>query len=91
VPVLSVRQYPLYNKETPPDVLKDHFDQETFAKSQRYGKDKAKFALVSGIYRQCLESALLAFDFYPWAWTTGGALVSKLGWGGEVCACVLSM
>jgi STE24 endopeptidase len=67
-------------------VLKGHFDQETFEKSQRYGKDKAKFSFVSGIYRQCIESALIHFDFYPWAWTAAGKLVLKLGYGGEVCA-----
>jgi hypothetical protein len=83
--VHSLRQYPLYNKTSPPDVLKGHFDQETFEKSQRYGKAKAKFSFASGIYRQVLESALLYFDFYPWAWNTAESLVAKVGYGGQVC------
>jgi STE24 endopeptidase len=81
----SLRQYPLYNKTSPPEVLKGHFDQETFEKSQRYGKAKAKFSFVSGIYRQVLESALLYFDFYPWAWTAAESLVANIGYGGQVC------
>jgi hypothetical protein len=80
----SIRQYPLYDKQAPPDALKSHFDGDTFEKSQEYGRDKARFAFVSGIYRQLTTTAELYFDFYPWAWSTAGNMLSKLGYGGEV-------
>jgi STE24 endopeptidase len=60
--------------------LKNQFDQETFEKSQRYGKHKAKFTLVQGLFQQTLSSALMHFGVYAWAWQTGGTLIGKLGY-----------
>lgn len=78
-----MRQFPLYNKTEPPTVLKEHFNEETFSKSQAYGKDKAKFSFVAGIYRQILESGLIHFGAYAWAWVTAGKLIARFGYGPE--------
>lgn len=78
-----IRQYPLYSKKEPPASLAGHFDANVFDKSQKYGKDKAKFALFSGLYKQIWDSLMLHYGFYAWAWTAGGHLLSKFGYGSE--------
>ena len=78
-----LRQYPLYNKKTPPPALAEHFTPEVFQKSQEYGKDKAKFALITGLYKQALDSAFLQYGLYAWAWSTAGNLIARFGYGAE--------
>ncbi|KAI0804709.1 metalloendopeptidase [Irpex lacteus] len=80
---LLLRQYPLYSKTAPPPALAAHFTDEVFQKSQTYGRDKAKFALFSGLYKQVIDSLLLHIGFYAWAWETAGSLIGKLGYGSE--------
>ncbi|EIN06828.1 metalloendopeptidase [Punctularia strigosozonata HHB-11173 SS5] len=80
---LLLRQYPLYSKKEPPAVLKDHFSQETFDKSQTYGRDKAKFALFSGLYKQVLDSALIHYGAYAWSWSIAGKLLARFGYSAE--------
>ncbi|KAG6833348.1 hypothetical protein H0H87_008524 [Tephrocybe sp. NHM501043] len=80
---LLLRQYPLYSKTEPPPVLAEHFEGNTFKKSQEYGRDKAKFALVSGLLKQCLDSALLQFGFYAWSWGAAGRLLALVDYGSE--------
>ena len=76
-----LRQYPLYSKPAPPAVLAEHFKADVFEKSQKYGKDKAKFSLVSGLLKQCLDSAMLQYGFYAWSWDMGGRIIARLGYG----------
>ncbi|KAF5319289.1 hypothetical protein D9619_008697 [Psilocybe cf. subviscida] len=80
---LLIRQYPLYSKKEPPAALKAHFEQSAFEKSQQYGKDKAKFALFSGIFKQVLESLLLQYGFNAWSWDAAGRVIAKAGYGSE--------
>ncbi|KAF8063327.1 peptidase family M48-domain-containing protein [Lyophyllum atratum] len=80
---LLLRQYPLYSKTEPPAALAGHFSGDVFKKSQNYGRDKAKFALISGFLKQCLDSSMLQFGFYAWSWGASGMLLSKLGFGPE--------
>ncbi|KAF8346330.1 peptidase family M48-domain-containing protein [Amanita rubescens] len=80
---LVLRQYPLYSKTEPPKVLAPHFEAGVFEKSQNYGRDKAKFALFSGLYKQCLDSIMLQFGFYAWSWSAAGQLLAKFGYGPE--------
>lgn len=75
-----IRQYPLYSKTKPPPALAGHFNDEVFEKSQKYGKDKAQFALVSGLYKQVLDSTMLYYGFYAWSWMASGQLLEKLGY-----------
>lgn len=86
----SLRQYPLYSKPTPPTVLADHFTPQVFEKSQIYGKDKAKFSIVSGLYRQFIDTLQLASGlYYPWAWSASGQLLRLAGYGPEYLVCPL--
>ncbi|KAF9483720.1 hypothetical protein BDN70DRAFT_873575 [Pholiota conissans] len=80
---LLIRQYPLYSKTAPPPALAEHFDPGVFEKSQKYGKDKAKFALFSGLYKQLVESLLLHYGFNAWSWSASGYLLAKVGYGPE--------
>ncbi|KZP23906.1 hypothetical protein FIBSPDRAFT_785159 [Athelia psychrophila] len=82
---LLIRQYPLYSKTEPPAVLAAHFPagSDTFQKSQKYGKDKATYSIFSGLYRQCIDSAMIHFGFYAWSWATAGTLLGKFGYGPE--------
>ncbi|KAH9984847.1 peptidase family M48-domain-containing protein [Russula vinacea] len=82
--LLHLRQYPLYSKPAPPTVLADHFTPQVFEKSQRYGKDKAKFSIVSGLYKQFIDTLQLASGlYYPWAWSASGQLLGLAGYGSE--------
>ncbi|XP_006456595.1 hypothetical protein AGABI2DRAFT_188490 [Agaricus bisporus var. bisporus H97] len=80
---LITRQYPLYSKTEPPKALQGHFEKGEFEKSQAYGKDKARFAFVSGLYKQTLDSLMLQFGFYAWSWQAAGSLLAKFGYGTE--------
>ena len=76
-----IRQYPLYSKTEPPASLAKHFEPGVFEKSQNYGKDKAKFALFSGIFKQLLDSFMLQFGFYAWSWGVSQNIMTKIGYG----------
>lgn len=78
-----LRQYPLYSKTAPPPALANHFTPDVFAKSQAYGKDKARFSLVAGLYKQTLDSAMLHYGLYAWAWQVGGHILARFGYGPE--------
>ena len=84
-----LRQFPLYSKTEPPAALKDHFKEEVFKKSQTYGKDKAKFSLISGLFKQVVDSILMQFGLVAWSWKAGGWIVGKLGYGPEYEVSVL--
>ncbi|KAJ7747642.1 peptidase family M48-domain-containing protein [Mycena maculata] len=80
---LLLRQYPLYSKTEPPAALANHISAADFEKSQKYGKDKAKFALFSGFYKQILDSTMLHFGFYAWSWNFTGLIMARFGYGTE--------
>ncbi|PPR01733.1 hypothetical protein CVT26_013180 [Gymnopilus dilepis] len=80
---LLIRQYPLFLKKEPPAVLAKHFEQGVFEKSQNYGRDKARFAFFSGLFKQSLDSLMLHYGFYAWSWTAAGKLLAKVGFGPE--------
>ena len=84
----SLRQYPLYSKLTPPAVLADHFTPQVFEKSQIYGKHKAKFSIISGLYKQFIDTLQLSsYMYYPWAWGASGQLLGLAGYGSEYLVC----
>ena len=72
-------------------MLAQHFDPGVFEKSQSYGKDKAKFALFSGIFKQLLDSLMLQFGFYAWSWHVAGTLLAKVGYGAEYQVCQIAL
>ena len=76
---LSWRQYKVLQRVKPPKVLEAEVDQETFDKSQAYGRAKAQFGFVDGLYNQILSLAFVYYDAYPKLWTlTGNWLVHLL-------------
>ncbi|KAJ6589031.1 peptidase family M48-domain-containing protein [Mycena capillaripes] len=76
---LLLRQYPLYSKTEPPAAFAAHISASDFEKSQKYGKENAKFALFRGLYKQCLYSTKLHFGFYAWSWDFTGRLMARHG------------
>ena len=78
-----LRQFPLYSKTAPPSALVPYFKPETFKKSQEYGRDKAKFSLVSGFFKQAVDSTFVQFGLMAWSWKAGGWIIGKLGYGSE--------
>ncbi|KAL2151868.1 hypothetical protein VTH82DRAFT_5052 [Thermothelomyces myriococcoides] len=68
---LGFRQYGILQKTKPPKVLEHEVSQEVFDKSQAYGRAKAKFTAVNGLYGQLQNLAIYHFDILPklWSWT----------------------
>jgi len=57
--------------------LRAEIDQKTFDKSQAYGRAKAQFGFISGLFSQILNIAELYFNVYPKIWAiTGGWLAA---------------
>ena len=82
--IFRIRQFPLYNKTAPPPALADHFTPDVFAKSQTYGRDKAKFSFVSTIYKQLIDTVQLGSGlYYPWAWSASASILQLAGYGPE--------
>jgi len=70
----------MYDKKSPPEALSHKFAPDKFEKSQAYGRDKARFSLVSSTYDQVLEVLLLHYDAQAWAWTLAGKLLATRGY-----------
>lgn len=61
----------------PPVVLSKEISQETFDKSQAYGRAKAQFSLVSGLWAQIQNVAFIHYDVLPKLWSWTGDLLLK--------------
>ncbi|KAH8111655.1 peptidase family M48-domain-containing protein [Phellopilus nigrolimitatus] len=61
--------------------LAPHIEATAFANSQVYGRDKARFSFVSGLFRQALDSAMIHFGVYAWAWALAGSTIARFGYG----------
>lgn len=70
---LSLRQYQVLKQTRPPKVLQNEVSQEVFDKSQAYGRAKAKFSLISGLYGQIQNTAFIYFDVLPKLWSLTGS------------------
>jgi STE24 endopeptidase len=68
---LGFRQYRVLQRTKPPKVLEHEVSQEVFDKSQAYGRAKAKFSALNGLYGQIQNIAIYHFDLLPklWSWT----------------------
>ncbi|KAK2788478.1 hypothetical protein FQN53_003624 [Emmonsiellopsis sp. PD_33] len=74
---LSLRQYKILKQTKPPKVLKEEVSQEVFDKSQAYGRAKAKFGFVSGLYGQIQNLAFIYYDALPKLWSVTGLLLAR--------------
>lgn len=70
---LSLRQYRVLQKPSPPKVLKSEVSQEVFDKSQAYGRAKAKYSLISGLYGQIQNTLFIYCDVLPKLWSLTGS------------------
>lgn len=72
---LQYRQYKVLCRTERPKALHAEVDQATFDKSQRYGRAKSHFSLVSGLVSQAIDFAVLSLDVYPKLWAITGSWV----------------
>ncbi|KAI2629098.1 peptidase family M48-domain-containing protein [Hypomontagnella submonticulosa] len=70
---LSLRQYRVLKNTKPPKVLEKEVSQDVYDKSQEYGRAKAKFGFVKGLWGQIQNIAFIHYDVLPklWSWTGG--------------------
>jgi len=74
---LSFRQYKVLQRTVRPKALEAEVDQETYDKSQAYGRAKAKFGFVSGLFSQAVEVAVLYGNVYPRLWAVTGSWIAQ--------------
>ncbi|PSR90783.1 CAAX prenyl protease 1 [Coniella lustricola] len=74
---LSLRQYQVLKKKKTPKVLEQQVSQDVFDKSQAYGRAKAKFEFVSGLYSQIQNIAFIHYDILPKLWSWSGDLLLR--------------
>ena len=84
---LSLRQYGVLKRTKVPKVLEAEISQETYDKSQDYGRAKARFSLVNGLWGQLQNLAFIHFDVLPKMWSWAGDLLLRFapaGFRGEI-------
>ncbi|KAK6954726.1 hypothetical protein Daesc_004695 [Daldinia eschscholtzii] len=83
---LSLRQYGVLKKTKPPKVLEKEVSQDVYDKSQEYGRAKAKFGFVKGLWGQIQNIAFIHFDVLPklWSWTGGLLRFAPARFTGEI-------
>ncbi|KAH7165733.1 myosin-like coiled-coil protein-domain-containing protein [Dactylonectria macrodidyma] len=74
---LTLRQYRVLQKPSPPAVLSKEVSQEVFDKSQAYGRAKAEFSIVDGLWSQLQNIAFIHFDILPKLWSWSGDLLLR--------------
>ena len=75
---LSFRQYKVLQRTKPPKVLEDEIEQETFDKSQAYGRAKAKFGFIASLYGLVQTTAFLYYDALALVWGISGNWTTQL-------------
>ncbi|KAJ9103753.1 hypothetical protein QFC21_002213 [Naganishia friedmannii] len=71
------RQLPLYSLKAPPALLAPHIPDETFKKSQAYGRDRARFGIFKQIFEQFTSWGMIAGGLYLWGWNKAGMALVK--------------
>nr|POE63387.1 caax prenyl protease 1 [Quercus suber] len=74
---LAYRQYQVLQRKTIPAQLKNEIDQPTFDKSQAYGRAKAKFGIVKGVWDQLKNVFVITQNVYPVLWATTGLWLTR--------------
>ncbi|KAI5279901.1 hypothetical protein KEM54_003963, partial [Ascosphaera aggregata] len=74
---LSFRQYKCLSKKKPPKALEAEITQEKFDKSQEYGRAKARFGFVAGLYDKIQNVLFIYHDAFPKMWSVAGLVVSR--------------
>lgn len=74
---LEYRQYRVFSKPAPPVELKQAIDEETFTKTQSYGKAKSLFSFVSSLYGLVENLTIYKFDVLPKLFGFAGTVVRR--------------
>jgi STE24 endopeptidase len=74
---LEYRQYRVFSKPAPPVELKNVIEEETFVKTQSYGKAKSQFSFVSSLYGLIENLAIYKLDILPKLFNFAGHLVTR--------------
>ncbi|BFZ55648.1 zinc metalloprotease [Savitreella phatthalungensis] len=72
---LLLRQYRKLQATKVPATLAGEIDQDTFDRSQAYGRAKARFTFVSSTYALAQNLAILYFDALPKLWYWAGKVI----------------
>ncbi|KAJ5438766.1 CAAX prenyl protease 1 [Penicillium daleae] len=75
--LLSLRQYKVLQKTKTPKVLEGEVTQKVFDQSQAYGRAKAKFGFVSGLYGQIQNLVFVYGDVLPKLWGIAGFVLAR--------------
>ncbi|KAF3388940.1 CAAX prenyl protease 1 [Penicillium rolfsii] len=75
--LLSFRQYKVLQKTKAPKVLEGEVNQKVFDQSQAYGRAKAKFGFVSGLYGQIQNLFFVYGDILPKLWGVAGFVLAR--------------
>ncbi|KAI1338972.1 peptidase family M48-domain-containing protein [Xylariaceae sp. FL0016] len=84
---LSFRQFQVLKYKKPPKVLEQEVSQEVYDKSQAYGRAKAKFGFIKGLWGQVQNIAFIHYDVLPKIWSWTGSLLLRFapdGFTGEI-------
>lgn len=69
----------VYSYPSPPGSLVQHVDLETYKKSQRYGRDKARFGFVVAAWGLINSLAIVYFDLLPTMWNLSADVLDHVG------------
>ncbi|KAK6340713.1 hypothetical protein TWF696_009037 [Orbilia brochopaga] len=72
---ISARQYKILKGTTIPKQLEGAVTQDVFDKSQAYGRAKANFGYVRGLYGQLQNVGFIVYDVLPRLWGFTGTLM----------------
>ncbi|EPS36425.1 hypothetical protein H072_10056 [Dactylellina haptotyla CBS 200.50] len=72
---LSARQYKVLRGTRIPKQLEGSVEQDVFDKSQAYGRAKADFGYLRGLYGQVQNVSFIVFDVLPKLWGFTGSLM----------------
>ncbi|KOS15481.1 caax prenyl protease 1 [Malassezia pachydermatis] len=76
---VSFRQYLMYYRRTAPKALIEHVSHEDFVKSQKYGRDKARFGFIADGLNHVVNLASVHYNWSAHIWVWSGMLLTKLG------------
>jgi STE24 endopeptidase len=74
---LAYRQYRVLQRTTVPKQLKQEIDQETFDKSQAYGRAKSRYGFCSSAFQQIKNYFIITHNVYPRLWALSGLWISQ--------------
>ncbi|KAL6716464.1 zinc metalloprotease [Lecanora helva] len=74
---MDILQYKILQQTKPPKALEGEVSQEVFDKSQAYGRAKAKFGLVSGLYGLIQNYSIIYYDLLPRLWGLSGVGLAR--------------